>query len=63
MEHKNIIHLIKVQRLRWLGHVERMPEERDVKIAASRPVGRPKGRWMDTVVKGIQAMETVHWTR
>jgi hypothetical protein len=30
-EHKNIIHFIKTQRLRWLGQVERVPEERDVK--------------------------------
>jgi hypothetical protein len=30
-EHKNIIHFIKVQLLRWLGHVERIPEERHVK--------------------------------
>jgi hypothetical protein len=25
IEHKNIIHFIKAQRLRWLGHAERMP--------------------------------------
>jgi hypothetical protein len=30
IEHKNLIHFTKSQRLRWLGHVERMPEERDV---------------------------------
>jgi hypothetical protein len=31
IEHKNIIHFIKAQRLRFLGHAEGMPEERDVK--------------------------------
>jgi hypothetical protein len=31
IEHKNIIHFIKAQRLRWLGHVERMSEERNIK--------------------------------
>jgi hypothetical protein len=42
-----------------------MPEERDVKtiykwkLIASRPVGR----WVDTVIKGIQMMETVNWKR
>jgi hypothetical protein len=47
IERKNIINFIKAQRLRWLGHVERMPEERDVKkifkwnLIASRPVGHP----------------------
>jgi hypothetical protein len=44
MEYKNIIRFIKARRLRWLGHVERMPEEREVKkiykwkLIASRPV-------------------------
>jgi hypothetical protein len=31
IEHKNIINFIKAQRLRWLGHVEKMPKEGDVK--------------------------------
>jgi hypothetical protein len=31
IEHKNIIYFIKAQGLIWLGHVERMLEERDVK--------------------------------
>jgi hypothetical protein len=44
-----------------------MPEERDVKqllkckLIASRPVGRPKIRWMENVMKGIQAMKIVSW--
>jgi hypothetical protein len=29
------------------------------KLIASRPVGRPKGRWMDNVMKDIQAMKIV----
>jgi hypothetical protein len=46
-----------------------MPHERDVrkiykwKLIASRPVGRPKIRWMDNVMKGIQAMKIVNWKR
>jgi hypothetical protein len=56
MENENTVHFIKAQRLRWLGHVERMPEERDVKeiykwkLTGSRPVGRPKIRWMGNVI-------------
>jgi hypothetical protein len=59
IEHKNIIHFIKVQRLRRLGRVERMPEESDVKkiykwkLIASRPVGRSKIMRMDNVMKDI----------
>jgi hypothetical protein len=60
---------IKAQRLRWLGHVERIPEERDVKkiykwkLIAPRPIGRPKIRWMDNVMKDIQEMKIVNWKR
>jgi hypothetical protein len=60
---KNIIHFIKAKRLRWLGHVERRAEERDVKkiyklkLIASRPVGSPKIRRMDNVMRDIQAMK------
>ena len=31
IRHKNIINYIKAQRLRWFGHLHRMPEERMVK--------------------------------
>jgi hypothetical protein len=57
---------MKAQRLRWLGHVERMPEKRNVKkiykweLIASRPVECPKIRWMNNVMKGIQAMKIVN---
>jgi hypothetical protein len=63
-EHKNIIHFIKAQ-----GHVERMPDDRDVKkiykwkLIASRPVGSPKIRWMHNVMKDIQAMKIANWKR
>jgi hypothetical protein len=69
IEHKNIIHFISVQRLRWLGHVEGMPEERGDKeiykctLVASGPIGRPKIMWMDNVMKSIQAIKIVKWKR
>jgi hypothetical protein len=69
MERKNIILCIKAQRLRWLGHVEGMPEERDVKkictwkLIASSPVGCLKIRWMDNVMKDIQAMKIDNWKK
>jgi hypothetical protein len=31
IKHKNIIRFVKTQRLNWLGHIERMTEERVVK--------------------------------
>jgi hypothetical protein len=55
-EHKSIIHFMKAQRMRWLGHIERMPEERDVKkIYKWELVRCPKIIWMHNVIKGIQA--------
>jgi hypothetical protein len=46
-----------------------MPEGRDVKkvckwkLIASRPAGRAKIRWMDNVLKDIQAVKIVNWKR
>jgi hypothetical protein len=45
---QNIIGFIKKQRLKWLGHVERMTEDNNVKKVnrwkpmSKRPVGRPQ---------------------
>jgi hypothetical protein len=50
IKRKYITRFIKSQRLKWLGHVERMLKEREVtriykwKSFASRPIGRPKNR-------------------
>jgi hypothetical protein len=47
-QQKIIIRFIKSQRPKWLGHVERMPKEREItrifkwKQFASRLIGRPK---------------------
>jgi hypothetical protein len=68
IEHKHIIEFMKARRLRWLGHVERMVVGRGVKkiyqlkLRASRSVGRPKIGWVD-VMKGVQTMKIVNWRR
>jgi hypothetical protein len=68
IQQKNII-CIKSQRLKWLGHVERMPKEREVtriykwKPFASRPIGRPKNRWEDDVRKDLQTMKIKNWKK
>ena len=69
IQRKNIIRFIKSQRLKWLGHVERMQKEREVKKIykwkpfASRPIGRPKNRWEDDVRKDLQTMKFKNWKR
>ena len=55
INHENIVRHIKSRRLRWVGHVERMPDERVVKSIykwkphATRPKGRPRLRWDDNM--------------
>jgi hypothetical protein len=51
----NIVRVIKLRRMRWAGHVERMEEERGVyrvlvrRLEGKRPLGSPKRRWEITL--------------
>jgi hypothetical protein len=51
----NIIRQIKSRRMRWVGHVVGMGEERKVysvlvgKPEGKRPLGRPRHRWEDGI--------------
>jgi hypothetical protein len=69
IKRENITRFIKSQRLIWLGHVERIPNEREVtriykwKPLASRPKGRPKNRWEDDVRMDLQKMKIKNWKR
>jgi len=63
----DIVTEIKKGRLRWLGHVERMSEERVVKRLyqntpeGSRSVGRPRLRWMDDMREDLKRMGVTNW--
>jgi len=58
----DIVTEIKTGRLRWLGHVERMSEERAVKRLyqntpeGSRSVGIPRLRWMEELREDQRGM-------
>jgi len=62
INHENIVRHIKSKRLSWVGHVERMPDERVVKSIykwkphARRPKGRPRLRWDDDVRDDLRKM-------
>jgi hypothetical protein len=51
----NIVRVVKSRRMRWVGHVARMGEERGVhgvlvgKPEGKRPLGRPRRRWDDNI--------------
>jgi hypothetical protein len=52
---RNIIRQIKSRRMRWVGHMARMGEERNVyrvlmgKPKRKTPLGRPRHRWEDGI--------------
>jgi len=64
---QNIIGFIKKQRLNWLGHVERMAEDNNVKKIkrwkpmSKRPIGRPKILWEDDVLEDIKSTNVRNW--
>jgi hypothetical protein len=59
---------IKAQRIRWLGHVERMEagamprRMMEGRLFTGRRKGRPRLRWMDDVVADLRAMRIKQWT-
>jgi hypothetical protein len=59
-----IIRIIKLRSMRWVGHVARMGEKRNMyrllvgKPEGKRPLGRPRRRWADNVRMDL---EEVGW--
>jgi hypothetical protein len=64
---KTIINYINSQRLGWLGHVHRMPDERMVKKIYEwkpmpiRSLGRPQTRWQNYVKNYFNIMKIYNW--
>ena len=63
----DIVKYIKINRLRWLGHVQRMEEERvPLKLLSTNPdgnrkPGRPKTRWKDAVESDLKTLKVDDW--
>jgi hypothetical protein len=66
----NIVEDIKIRRLGWAGHIIRMEGERIPKkvrngnFYTTRPVGRPRTRWVDVVQRdALQLLGIRGWRR
>ena len=63
----DIVRTTKVNRLRWLGHVQRMDDDRiPKKILKSKPegkrsAGRPKSRWCDAAFANLKSVGVTSW--
>jgi hypothetical protein len=67
----DVIRQVKSRRMRWVGHVARMGEERKVykvlvgKPEGERPLGRPSRRWEDGIRMDLReiGLGCVDWIR
>jgi hypothetical protein len=63
----DILSFVRVGRLNWIGHVNRMDSKRKVSQVfnnnpqGSRPRGRPKNRWWSCVQTDINKCKITDW--
>jgi hypothetical protein len=64
---QDLVRFIKTQRLRWLGHLDRMPESQMPKrmlrgrLHSRRKKRSPKKRWMDSMTEDLRVMGVRGW--
>ena len=64
---ENVVKWIKGQRIRWLGHLERMEEDRMPKkifiqeLEGTRRRGRPRKGWGEEVERDLQVLGVRGW--
>ena len=69
IEGADIVRYIKAQRIKWLGHMQRMDQAKptrtllDWKLMATRPVGRPRQRWQEDVMEDFKKLKIKTWKK
>jgi len=64
---ENIVKWIKGRRISWLGHLERMEEDRMLKkiftqeLERTRRRGRPRKRWKEEVERDLKVLGVRRW--
>ena len=67
IEGADIVRFIKVQRIKRLGHIQRMDQARpsrrllDWKPMGTRPVGRPRQRGQEDVMEDLKKLKVKNW--
>jgi hypothetical protein len=61
LEGEDILRFIKSQKIRWLGHVERMEENVKRKTVLQKKEGRSRMRLSDDVESNLKKMEVKEW--
>jgi len=67
IECTDIVRFIKAQRIKWLGHIQRMDQARptrkllDWKPMGTRPVGRPRQQWQEEVMEDLKKLKVKNW--
>jgi ribosomal protein S28E/S33 len=66
-EGADTVRYIKVQRIKWLGHIQRLYQARptrkllDWKPMGTRRVGKPRQRWQEDVMEDLKKLKVKIW--
>ena len=66
-EGADIVRFIKAQRIKWLGHIQRMDQAKptrkllDWKTMGKRPVGKTRQRWKQVVTEDLKKLKVKGW--
>jgi hypothetical protein len=66
-EGADVVRFMKAQRIKWLGHIQRMDQARPTrellvwKQMGTRPVGRPSQRWQEDVTEDLKKLKVKNW--
>jgi hypothetical protein len=69
MKGADIVRFIKAQKIKWLGHIQRMDQARptskllDLKPMGTRRVGKPRQRWQENVMEDLKKLKVKNYKK